>query len=87
MISEEIGEKILALFREIGILKLAVFCIVIPLGYQSLIILQDLTAETAYTPEGHTITLLVLINLIVMCIMYVAYMYDHIFAAFRKVFV
>ena len=87
MISKETDDKILALFREIGILKLAVLIMVIPLGHQSLIILQDLTAETTYTPEGHTITLLVLINLIVMCMMYFAYMYDHISAAFRTMFV
>lgn len=87
MISKETTDKILALYKKIGIVKFVVFALVIALGYQALIILRDVTTETEYTPEGHTIIILLLTNLVVMCLMYFAYMYDHIFDVIDEVFV
>jgi len=77
MISEETSEKIPILVREIGLLKTVTFVLVLMLIYQLAVALNG-TLSTEET--------LIVCNMLIMCLMYFAYMYDHIFLSIYKVF-
>lgn len=86
MISKELQGKLLLLFREVGIMKLMMLVMVLGLGWQLLNVLQVVQATTTLTKEGYFIAVVLTCNMLLMCMMYFCYMYDHIFASIRKVF-